>query len=74
MINRKIKMWICLNLSDLFKMFEDFQCFENVFVCCWCVLYSELIFLMRLSDSVSFSVYMNMFKTKITFLGKVPDV
>ena len=47
-----MKIWI-------FKMFEKYG---NVCLSCWCVLYYKLLFLMRLSDSVSFAVYMNMFK------------
>ena len=42
----------------IFEMFETFGISENVFLCCWCVLYYNLLVLMRLSDSVSFSVYM----------------
>ena len=33
----------------------------------WCNLYYKLLFLMRLSDAVSFSVYMNIFQTYLCY-------
>ena len=42
----------------MFEMFEVFVFIGNIFVYFWCVLYYELLFLMRVSDAVSFSVYM----------------
>ena len=61
-----------------------FEHFENIrtFWICWkcvfyfgCVLSYKLLFSMRLSDSVSFSVYMNMFKKyACTFFEKCPEV
>ena len=41
--------------------FSIFSFFCKCFLYCWCVLYYECLFLVRLSDSVSFSVYMNIF-------------
>ena len=46
----------------IFDNFRTFWIFGNVFVYFWCVLYLSFSFVMRLSDSVSFSVYMNIFK------------
>ena len=39
---------------------------------CWCVLYYKLLFLVRVSDSVSFSVYVNIFKRYILHFLKMP--
>ena len=50
------------NKNETFDFFENVRCwgmFGNVFVYCWCVLYYKLLFLLRFSDSVTFSVYMN---------------
>ena len=46
---------------------ESFEMLGIVWICgneclyCWCVLYYKFVFLMCLSGSVSFSVYMNIF-------------
>ena len=50
--------------------------FGNVFLYFWCVLYYKLLCLMRLSDSVSFSVYMNIYLKMFLyiFLKNVPEV
>ena len=37
---------------------------------CWCGLYYKLLFLKCLSDSVTFSVYMNIFKRYIFAFSK----
>ena len=47
----KIKVWF----------FEKCWFWGNELVYVGCVLYYELLFLIRLSDSVSFSVYMKIF-------------
>ena len=49
-------------------MFENVGCFENVFVYVWCVLYYKVLILMRLLDSLSFSVYMKIFKDIVLHL------
>ena len=51
-------LFVCSCLSNIFGFFYGW----NVFLYCWCVLYYKLLFLMRLSDSLSFSVYMNIFQ------------
>ena len=48
---------ICFGIIEMFDLFEDIGFVGNVFLYCWCVLYYKLLFLMRLSDSVYFSVY-----------------
>ena len=40
-----------------FSRFRKMWVFGNVCLYFWCSLYYKLLFLMRLSDSVSFSVY-----------------
>ena len=45
---------------EIFQFFASFVLLEMCLYY-WCVLYYELLFLMRLSDSVSFSVYRNIF-------------
>ena len=59
------KTLIILNLNFrkicFFVVFDNFGFFENVVLYFWCVLYYKLLFLMRLSDSVSFSVSVNLF-------------
>ena len=55
------------------KTFEKFRkcCFclgGAVCLYCWCTLCYKLLFLMRVLDSVSFSVYMNILKTNIYYL------
>ena len=47
-------------LKNMYFSFFVFV-FGNVFVYFWCVLYYKLLFLMSLSDSVWFSVYMKTF-------------
>ena len=70
---------------DFFENVQSFAiCLENVrkcwfvhvFWCCWCMLYNELLFWIRLSDSVYLSVYTIIFWRYVwTFLFKnVPDV
>ena len=47
-----------------FKNFENVRktwIWENVFLYLWCALYYNLLFLIRLSDYVSFSVHMKIF-------------
>ena len=61
------KTLIILELAFSFSFFENMDFFIRFFVFwevyfCFCVcLYYKLLFLMRLSDSVWFSVYMNIF-------------
>ena len=44
---------------------------RNGFVYCWCGLFYKLIFLMRLSYSVSFSVYMKIFQRDFLHVRKM---
>ena len=62
-------------IFDFFKYFRSFEIVVNAFYYYWCVLYYKLLFLMRISDSVSFSVYMNIFWWCVsTCLEKCPEV
>ena len=57
----------------IFSSFWIFWICWNLFVYSWCVLYYNLLFLMRSSDSVSFSLYMKIFKRYCwTFFEKCP--
>ena len=52
------------NKLFVFEVFEHVRTFlisGNVLLYCWCVWYYSFEFLMRLSESVSFSVYINIF-------------
>ena len=65
--------------NKLLKLLKLFDCFEkldlggNILLYCWCVLYYKLLFLMRLSDSLSFSVYRNTYFEGL-FFENVPEV
>ena len=49
------------NISKKLEYLDLFRKLGYDFGFCWCVLYYELLFLMRLSDSVYFSVYRKRF-------------
>ena len=51
-----------LKMLDSPKQIEHFVCFfEMILLYFWCVVYYNLLFLICFSDSVWFSVYMNIF-------------
>ena len=50
--------------NDIFEIDRSVSTFSkvsNVFWHCWCILYYKLLFLISDSDSLSFSVYRNIF-------------
>ena len=60
---------------EVFEIFRIFWIVGNDVLYFWCVLYYKLLLFMRLSDSVSFSVYMNIFQRCFsTFLAKCLEV
>ena len=61
MICNKIKVYLFIR-SKKSERFDHFWICLNIFLYCWCLLYYTLLFLMRLSDWVSFSVYMEIFE------------
>ena len=63
---------ICILFFEIW-MFENVGISFNELVYSWCALYCKLLFWTRLSDSLSFSVYRNIFKRYFsTFLKKCP--
>ena len=58
----------------IYRFFLLFIFFWNILLYIWCVLYYKLLFLLRLSGSVSFSVYKDILKMLFTFFEKCPEV
>ena len=74
LIYNKMKSWILGISNRSFLLF--FFGGGEMFLHCWCALYCKLLFLMGLSYSVSFSVYMKKCVQRYvhTFLKHVPEV
>ena len=69
----KIKKWLMEDwyIINIICIFRCVGLSGNVLLYCWCVLYYKLRVLMRLSDALSFSVYMNIFPEFYLFFENV---
>ena len=90
-ITRIMEFWCITKNQNVFALLIILFCFWKCLICCWwcfhlsfskcmcvclvCFVYHKLLFLMRWSDSLSFSVYMKIFwRCFSTFLENVPEV
>ena len=67
--------YLHFSLYCFFRFVSMFGIVSNVFLYFWSALYYKLLILMRLSNSVYFSVYMNIFQRYVfTIFEKCPEV